>query len=59
MFVLALLTTEDDDPEWRGLDYSVEVGKPPVTLCEFVRQYDCTLYSSNWCKAAQSKFHLD
>ena len=31
---------EDDDPEWRILDYSIEVGEPPSSLFEFVRQYD-------------------
>ena len=46
--------TEDDDPEWRSLDYSVEVGEPPTTLCEFVRQYDWNLLI-NWNFCAQSE----
>ena len=47
--------TEDDDPEWRSLDYSVEVGEPPASLCEFVRQYDYGTLYSNFC-APQSEF---
>ena len=43
-------SAEDDDPEWRSLDYSVDVGQPPASLCEFVRQYDWTLYA-NFCSA--------
>ncbi len=35
---------EDEDPEWRDLDYSVEIGEPPASLCEFVRQYDWKMY---------------
>lgn len=35
---------EDDDPEWRDLDYSVDIGEPPESFCEFVRQYDWKMY---------------
>ena len=45
-------SAEDDDPEWRNLDYSIEVGDPPTTLWEFVRQYDWNI-TSNFC--AQSE----
>ena len=48
-------SAEDDDPEWRNLDYSIEVGDPPTTLWEFVRQYDWNI-TSNFC--AQSEWSL-
>jgi hypothetical protein len=35
---------EDDDPEWRQLDYSLEVGEPPKTFAQFVRQYDLGVF---------------
>ena len=35
---------EDEGPEWRELDYIVEVGEPPATFCEFFQQYDWNVY---------------
>ena len=35
---------EDHDPEWRELDYSVEIGTPPENLCEFIMQYDLRIF---------------
>lgn len=35
---------EDYDPEWRDLDYQLEIGPPPESFCEFVRQYDWNIY---------------
>ncbi|XP_059095683.1 uncharacterized protein LOC131890364 [Tigriopus californicus] len=35
---------EDQDPEWKDLDYSIEIGKPPKELFEFIRQYDWNMY---------------
>jgi len=36
---------EDDEPEWRSLDYTVEVCSPPPTFCSFLRQYDLGIFS--------------
>jgi len=36
---------EDDEPEWRSLDYSVEVCPPPPTFCSFLLQYDLGIFS--------------
>merc|ERR1712013_759498 len=36
---------EDEEPEWRELDYLVEVGKPPSSFCSFIRQYDWNLFT--------------
>lgn len=36
---------EDDGPEWRELDYLVEVGTPPPSFCLFYQQYDWNVYS--------------
>jgi len=30
---------EDDEPEWRSLDYTVDVCAPPPTFCAFLRQH--------------------
>ena len=35
---------EDEGPEWRELDYILEVGEPPSTFCEFFQQYDWNVY---------------
>ena len=35
---------EDQDPEWRDLDYGADVGPPPETLCQFIRQYDWGIF---------------
>ena len=35
---------EDQDPEWRDLDYSIDVGEPPTDFFQFVRQYDWGVY---------------
>lgn len=35
---------EDHDPEWKDLDYSIEVGSPPTDFLQFIRQYDWSLY---------------
>jgi len=48
---------EDDDPEWRNLDYSIEVGDPPTTLWEFVRQYDWNI-TSNFCAQRNDPEHV-
>jgi len=36
---------EDEGPEWRQLDYHVEVGTPPTSFCLFFQQYDWNIYS--------------
>jgi len=36
---------EDEGPEWRQLDYYVEVGTPPTSFCLFFQQYDWNIYS--------------
>jgi len=35
---------EDDDAEWRDLDYKVPVSSPPSSFCSFYRQYDLGLF---------------
>lgn len=39
---------EDEGPEWRSLDYLLEVGQPPSTFCEFFQQYDWNFYSASY-----------
>jgi len=36
---------EDDEPEWRSLDYTVDVCPPPPTFCSFLRQYDLGIFA--------------
>jgi len=36
---------EDEEPEWRGLDYHIGVGKPPTSFCSFIRQYDYNMFT--------------
>jgi len=36
---------EDDEPEWRSLDYTVDVCPPPLTFCSFLRQYDLGIFA--------------
>jgi len=36
---------EEDGPEWRELDYLVQVGSPPPTFFLFFQQYDWNIYS--------------
>jgi len=36
---------EDEEPEWRSLDYRLDVGAPPTTFCGFLRQYDCGVFN--------------
>jgi len=38
---------EDEGPEWRQLDYMLEVGEPPTTFCEFFQQYDWNFYKTS------------
>jgi len=38
---------EDEGPEWRELDYILEVGEPPTTFCEFFQQYDWNFYKTS------------
>lgn len=38
---------EDEGPEWRELDYLLEVGEPPATFCEFFQQYDWNFYKTS------------
>jgi len=35
---------EDEEPEWRQLDYQMEVGQLPESFCSFIRQYDWNIY---------------
>ena len=35
---------EDHDPEWRDLDYSVDVGALPTSLFHFILQFDWNIY---------------
>jgi len=35
---------EDEEPEWRQLDYQMEVGQLPDSFCSFIRQYDWNMY---------------
>jgi len=37
---------EDEDPEWRYLDYGLDVGPPPTSFCSFLRQYSLGIF---WC----------
>jgi len=36
---------EDEGPEWRELDYYIEVGTPPSSFCLFFQQYDWNIYT--------------
>ena len=36
---------EDEDPEWRDLDYGEDVGPPPESFCQFIMQYDFRVFS--------------
>jgi len=36
---------EDDGPEWRELDYLVQIGNPPPTFFLFFQQYDWNIYT--------------
>lgn len=36
---------EDDGPEWRELDYLVQIGTPPPTFFLFFQQYDWNIYT--------------
>jgi len=36
---------EDDGPEWRQLDYTVQIGNPPPTFFLFFQQYDWNIYT--------------
>jgi len=38
---------EDEEPEWRELDYQIEVGKPPTSFCSFIRQYDYNMFTGD------------
>lgn len=38
---------EDEEAEWRELDYQSEVGKPPESFCSFIRQYDWNLFTAD------------
>ena len=38
---------EEEDPEWRDLDYDLEVGHPPQTFCQFYLQHDCGVFDSS------------
>ena len=36
---------EDQDPEWRDLDYGADIGPPPETFCQFVKEYDLHFFN--------------
>ena len=36
---------EDQDPEWRDLDYGEDIGPPPDSFCQFMMQYDFKIFS--------------
>ena len=36
---------EDQDPEWRDVDYGEDIGPPPESFCQFVMQYDFKIFS--------------
>ena len=36
---------EDQDPEWRDLDYGEDIGPPPDSFCQFVMQYGFKIFS--------------
>ena len=36
---------EDQDPEWRDLDYGTDIGPPPESFCQFMLQYDFKVFS--------------
>ena len=36
---------EDEGPEWRELDYHLDVGNPPSTFFLFFQQYDWSIYT--------------
>jgi len=38
---------EDEEPEWRHLDYQSEVGKPPASFCSFIKQYGWNIYTAD------------
>ena len=38
---------EEEDPEWRDLDYDLEVGHPPHTFCQFYLQHDCGVFTNS------------
>jgi len=44
---------EDDEPEWRSLDYTVDVCPPPQTFCSFLRQYDLGIFAWDSLTPAQ------
>ena len=43
----SLRYVEEEDPEWRDLDYDLEVGHPPQTFCQFYLQHDCGVFDSS------------
>ena len=36
---------EDQDPEWRDLDFGEDIGPPPESFCQFALQYDFRIFS--------------
>jgi len=44
---------EDEEPEWRGLDYEIPVGKPPATFYSFIKQYDWHMFSGDGLTAEE------
>ena len=36
---------EDQDPEWRDLEYGADIGPPPESFCQFIMQYDFRIFS--------------
>ena len=42
----SLKIIEEEEPEWRELDYDLEVGHPPDTFCQFYLQQGCGVYSN-------------
>ena len=51
---------EDEGPEWRELDFYVDVGTPPPTFCLFFQQYDWSIYSGESLTTQVGKyFHKD
>jgi len=35
---------EDHDPEWRDLDYTIQIASPPKSFCQFFVQYECNIF---------------
>ena len=45
---------EDQDPEWRELDYGADIGPPPETFCQFIKEYDLRMFNDQAASKSKS-----